>query len=61
MRGLIGRVGIPPRFQAVVHHEKLAIHLIGYETEREIMSAATGLRRVGADSRRGDLDAARRA
>lgn len=49
VRGLIGRVGIPPRLQAVAHQEKLAIHLIGYETEGEIMSAATSLRRVSAD------------
>jgi hypothetical protein len=49
VRGLIGRVGIPPRLQALVHHEKLAIHLIGYETEEEIISAARSLRQVSAD------------
>jgi hypothetical protein len=46
--GLIGRTGVPPRLQAVVHHEELAIHLVGYETEDEIMRAATSLRRVSA-------------
>jgi hypothetical protein len=49
VRGLIGRVGIPPRLQALVHHEKLAIHLIGYETEEESISATRSLRGVSAD------------
>jgi len=49
LRGLIGRVGIPPRLQALVHREKLAIRLIGYETEEEIISVARSLRPVSAD------------
>ena len=48
VRGLIGRVGVPPRLQAVVHHDKLAIHLIGYQTDDEIIGAATSLRRISA-------------
>jgi hypothetical protein len=42
-------VGIPPRLQALVHREKLAIRLIGYETEEEIISVARSLRPVSAD------------
>jgi hypothetical protein len=49
VRGLIGRVGVPPRLQAVVHKGKLAVHLIGFATEDEIMSAATSLHQVVAD------------
>lgn len=49
VRGQIGRVGIPARLQAVVHDEKLAIDLIGYETEDEILSAVRSLRRVRPD------------
>lgn len=46
MRGLIGRVGTPPVLQAVIYDQQLEIHLIGYDTEDEIMSAVTSLRRV---------------
>jgi hypothetical protein len=46
LRGLIGSVGVPPRLQAIVYDEKLAIHLIGYDTEQEIMSAVSSLQRV---------------
>jgi len=49
VHGLIGLVGVPPRLQAVVHQERLAIHLIGYETEDEIISTANSLRRVNPD------------
>lgn len=48
MRGLIGRVGIPTRLQAVLHREDLALHLIGYDTEEEITRAAMSLRRTSA-------------
>jgi len=46
---LIGRVGIPRRFQAVIYDEGLEVHLIGYETEEEIMSAARSLHWVTSD------------
>jgi hypothetical protein len=46
VRGLIGRVGIPRRLQAVVHQEGLAVHLVGYGTEAEILSAARSLRHI---------------
>ncbi len=49
LRGLIGRVGTPPRLQAVVHDEQLAIHLIGYDTEDEIISAVKSLCLVRSD------------
>jgi len=49
MRGLIGRVGTPPMLQAVIYDQQLEIHLIGYDTEDEIMSAVTSLRRVSPD------------
>jgi hypothetical protein len=42
---LVGNVGTPSRVQAVVHDAGLAVHLIGYDTEDEIMQAATSLRR----------------
>jgi len=46
VRGLVGWVGVPPRLQAVVHDEELAIHLIGYEAEEEVVKAANSLRRI---------------
>jgi hypothetical protein len=49
VRGLIGRVGIPPRLQAVTYEQKLETHLIGYDTEDEIMSAVRSLRRISPD------------
>lgn len=49
VRGLIGRIGIPTKLQAVIYDQDLEIHLIGYDTEDEIMSAVTGLRRVSPD------------
>lgn len=49
VRGLIGRVGVPSRLQAVVYDQKLEIHLIGYDTEDEIVSAVSSLRRVSPD------------
>jgi hypothetical protein len=48
-RGLIGRVGVPTCLQAVVYDEKMAIHLIGYDTEDEIISPVRNLRRVTPD------------
>ena len=45
VRGLIGRVGIPRRLQAVIYDQKLQIQLIGYDTEHEIMSTVSSLRR----------------
>jgi hypothetical protein len=48
LRGLIGNVGSPSRLQAVVHDEGLAVHLIGYDTEAEIVTTAKSLRRVAA-------------
>ena len=46
LRGLIGRVGIPARLQGVIYDQDLEMHLIGYDTEDEIVSAASSLRRV---------------
>ena len=36
VRGLIGRVGVPPELQAVIYDQGLEIHVIGYDTEDEI-------------------------
>ncbi len=49
LRGLIGRVGDPPRLHVVIYDRRLAIQLIGYNTEDEIMSAIRSLRPVGAE------------
>jgi hypothetical protein len=49
VRGLIGRVGIPHRLQAVVHDEDLAIHLIGYETEAEIVKTVNSFQRISPE------------
>ena len=49
VRGLIPRTGIPPRLQAVVHDEDLAIHLIGYETAEEIIKAVNSFQRVSPE------------
>jgi hypothetical protein len=46
VRGLIGRVGIPPHLQVVIYDQQLAIQLIGYHTEDEILSAVRSLRRI---------------
>ena len=46
LRGVIGRVGIPPSLQVVLYDRQLAIQLIGYRTEAEIMSAVRSLRSV---------------
>jgi hypothetical protein len=46
LRGLIGKVGVPPRLQVVLYDQQLAIQLIGYRTEAEIMNAVRSLRRV---------------
>jgi hypothetical protein len=46
LRGLIGRVGIPARLQGVIYDQELQMHLIGYDTEDEIVSAVNSLRRV---------------
>lgn len=43
---LIGRVGAPRRLQAFFHDEDVAITLVGYDTEREITSTVSSLRRV---------------
>lgn len=48
-RGLIGRIGYPPRLQAVIYDENLEIQLIGYVTEEEIFRAVSSLRRVGPE------------
>jgi Clp amino terminal domain, pathogenicity island component len=47
LRGLIGRVGIPRRLQAVIYDQKLQIQLIGYASQDEIISAVRSLRRAG--------------
>ena len=49
VRGLIGRVGIPPRLQAVVYRDGSVIHLMGYETEDEIIRTVGSLRKISAD------------
>jgi hypothetical protein len=46
VRGLIGRVGIPRRLQAVIYDQELQIQLIGYDTEHEIMTTVNSLRRT---------------
>lgn len=46
LRGLIGRVGIPPSLQVVFYDQQLAIQLIGYHTEDEIMFAVRSLRQI---------------
>ena len=46
MRGLIGRVGAPRRLRAVIYDETLQIQLIGDDTEAEIMSTVSSLRRA---------------
>lgn len=48
VRGLIGRVGIPPRLQAFAYDEELTIVLVDYDTENEIMSRVS-FRRVRPD------------
>jgi hypothetical protein len=48
VRGLIGWVGIPPRFQVVMYDQRLAVELIGYHTEDEIMSAVKSMRDIDA-------------
>jgi hypothetical protein len=45
-RGLLGRVGVPPKLQAVIYDEQLEIQLIGYATEQEIVRTVQSLRRV---------------
>jgi hypothetical protein len=47
LRGVIGRVGIPRRLQAVIYDQELQIQLIGYASQDEIMSAVGSLRRAG--------------
>jgi hypothetical protein len=49
LRGLIGTTGIPPHLQAVVHDAGLAIHLLGYATQAEIIKATSSLRRFEPD------------
>ena len=49
MRGLIGSVGIPPRLQVVMYDKQLAIQLIGYHSEDEIMRAVKSLRQIEPD------------
>jgi hypothetical protein len=49
LRGMIGKVGRPPRLQAVAHAEGMRIHLIGYQSETEIVRAATSLQRPTAE------------
>jgi hypothetical protein len=46
---LVGRVGIPPRLQVVIYDQQLAIQLIGYEIEDEIMRTVKSLRPVAPD------------
>jgi hypothetical protein len=46
LRGLIGRAGIPARLQGVIYDQELEIHLIGYDTEDEIVTTVSSLRRV---------------
>jgi Clp amino terminal domain, pathogenicity island component len=46
LRGLIGRVGVPARLQGVIYDQELQLHLIGYDTEDEILSTVKSLRRV---------------
>lgn len=49
VRGLIGQVGIPPRLQAVIYDQGFEIHLVGYDTEDEILSAVESLCRASPD------------
>jgi hypothetical protein len=49
VRGLIGRVGIPRRFQAVIYDQELQIQLIGYETVDEILNTVSSLRRASVE------------
>lgn len=49
VRGLVGRVGIPPRLQVVVYDQQPAIQLIGYETGDEIMRTVRSLRPIAPD------------
>jgi hypothetical protein len=46
VRGSVGRVGIPPRLQVVIYDQRLAIQLIGYETEDEVMHTVNSLRPI---------------
>lgn len=49
VRGLVGRVGIPPRLQVVIYDHQLAVQLIGYENEDEIMRTVKSLRPIAPD------------
>ena len=49
VRGLAGRVGMPPRLQVVIYDQQLAIQLIGYESEDEIMRTVKSLRPIAPD------------
>ena len=49
LRGLIGRAGFPRALQAVIYDDGLEIHLVGYKTEDEILSAVTSLRRASSN------------
>lgn len=49
LRGLIGRVGVPSHLQAVVHDQELSIHLIGYETEEEIVKAVNSFQLISPE------------
>jgi hypothetical protein len=49
VRGLIGRVGVPRRLQAVIYDQELQIQLIGYDTEHEIMTTVNSLRRTSLE------------
>lgn len=49
VRGLIGRVGIPRRLQAVIYDQGLQIQLIGYDSEDEIMATVNSLRRASIE------------
>lgn len=40
----MGCVGVPSRLQAVIYDQQLEIHLVGYDTEDEIVSAVRSLR-----------------
>jgi hypothetical protein len=46
VRGLVGRVGVPPVLQVVLYDQQLAMQLIGYETDDEIRCAVRSLRPV---------------
>jgi hypothetical protein len=49
LRGLIGWVGIPPQLHVVIYDQQLAIQLIGYHSEDEIMRAVKSLRWIEPD------------